>query len=405
MSGQLRKLWTTAGLLSLCAAMPAWAGNDVEIDFGGYIEPEVRIFMQDASDPDHQEDANLSVAGELELEVFLPYEQTLVLEPFARVDLNDDERTHWDVRRAFYERVFDAFELRIGFNRVFWGRTEAAHLIDIVNQTDAVENVDGEEKLGQPMVNVSFPTDFGLFDFYWLPYFRERTFEGINGRPRIDIPIREDLVMYEEGDEETLEDFAVRWSHYYGPFDFGLAYFNGTGRDPVLTPTLDKNGTLVLAPYYPRIEQVSVDFQATFGPALYKFEGFRREQMGDTWMQASGGIEYTFYQAFGGDADLGIVAEYIWDERGESGMYPFQNDAFFGARWTANDVQSTAILAGTIVDVQGGGYSASVEAERRIGEDYFLSIEGRFFFEQPVTDPLYSYTDDDFLQLRLARYF
>ncbi len=397
----MRHLLVIGGLICL-AALPA--RGETELDVSGYIEPELRVFVQEPSDP-RQPDANMSIAGEIEFEAFFDYEQTLVVTGFARLDYQDDERTHYDLRAAYYERVFDLFELRVGLHKVFWGRTEAVHLIDIINQTDAVEGVDGEDKLGQPMVNISVPTDFGLFDFYWLPYFRERTFEGIRGRPRVNIPVSEGLAFYEEGNEETLEDFAVRWSHYYGAFDFGIAHFSGTGRDPVLTPMLDKNFNLVLAPMYPRIDQTSVDAQATFGPMLFKFEGFRREQLGDSWLQASGGIEYTFYQATGGDADLGIVAEYIWDERGQAGFFPFQNDAFVGARWTANDIDSTAVLAGGIVDLDGNGFSASVEAERRLGGDYFITIEGRFFFDVPATDPVFSFEDDDFLQVRVARYF
>lgn len=396
----MRKLAILAGLLSL-AALPA--RGEVELDVSGYIEPELRVFLQEPSDP-RQPDANMSVAGQIEFELFFDYEQTLVITPFARLDYQDSERTHIDLRSAYYERIFDLFELRIGIHKVFWGRTEAAHLIDIVNQTDAVENIDGEEKLGQPMVNVSVPTEFGLFDFYWLPYFRERTFEGVHGRPRTNIPVRDDMAMYEEGDAETLKDFAVRWSHYVGAFDFGVAHFHGTGRDPVLMPVLGPNGNLVLAPFYPRIDQTSVDAQATFGPALFKFEGFRREQLGDDWFQATGGIEYSFYQVLG-DADLGIVAEYIWDERGMSSGQPFQNDIFIGGRWTANDIQSTAILAGGIIDADGNGMSASIEAERRLSDDYFLTIEGRFFFDVDPADPLFSYEDDDFLQVRVARYF
>ncbi|MDD7885073.1 hypothetical protein [Flavivirga sp. 57AJ16] len=37
--------------------------------------------------------------------------------------------------------------------------TESNHLVDIINQTDAVETFDGEEKLGQPMVQLSWGTD------------------------------------------------------------------------------------------------------------------------------------------------------------------------------------------------------------------------------------------------------
>jgi len=390
-----------ASIIALTAA-PAFAG--VESDVSGYIEPELRLFFEDPSDP-RQSSEDGSIAAQLELDLFLTPDQTLVITPFARVDGVDDERTHFDLREAYYEAVFDRFELRVGLKRVFWGRTEAVHLIDVINQTDNLEDVDGEDKLGQPMVNVTVPTDFGIFDFYWLPYFRERHFPDVEGRPRLDAPIANDIALYESDREDEHQDFAVRWSHYVGAWDFGVSHFAGTARDPLLVPGLDKNMHPILIPYYPLMQQTSVDVQATYGPMLYKFEGFHRWELGDSWNQATGGIEYSFYGIGGGASDLGIVAEYVWDERGQTGMNPFQNDAFVGLRWTANDIQSTSVLAGTILDLDGNGRVFSVEAERRLGEDFLLQVETRFFVDVPPTDPFYSYGDDDFLQIRLARYF
>ncbi len=391
-----------ASFVALATSAPAVA--EPEVDVSGYIEPELRLFFEDPSDP-RQSGDDASIAGQLELEIFINDDQTLIVTPFARIDARDDERTHFDLREAYYEAVFDRFELRVGLKRVFWGRTEAAHLIDVINQTDNLESVDGEDKLGQPMVNVTVPTDYGTFDFFWLPYFRERHFPDPEGRPRLDMPIANDIALYESDREDEHQDFAVRWSHYMGAWDFGVSHFYGTSRDPLLMPGLDGNMNPIMIPYYALMHQTAVDVQATFGPMLYKFEGFHRWQLGDDWTQATGGIEYSLYGVGGTAGDLGFVAEYIWDERGENGMNPFQNDAFAGVRWTANDIQSTSVLAGGIFDLDGNGYVLSVEAERRLGDDFLLQVETRFFVNVPPTDPFHSYIDDDFLQIRLARYF
>ena len=391
-----------ASFVALATSAPAVA--EPEVDVSGYIEPELRLFFEDASDP-RQSGDDASIAGQLELEIFINDDQTLIVTPFARIDARDDERTHFDLREAYYEAVFDRFELRVGLKRVFWGRIEAAHLIDVINQTDNLESIDGEDKLGQPMVNVTVPTDYGTFDFFWLPYFRERHFPDPEGRPRLDMPIANDIALYESDREDEHQDFAFRWSHYMGAWDFGVSHFYGTSRDPLLMPGLDGNMNPIMIPYYALMHQTAVDVQATFGPMLYKFEGFHRWQLRDDWTQATGGIEYSLYGVGGSAGDLGFVAEYIWDERGETAMNPFQNDAFAGVRWTANDIQSTSVLAGGIFDLDGNGYVLSVEAERRLGEDFLLQVETRFFVNVPPTDPFHSYVDDDFLQIRLARYF
>ena len=102
---------------------------------------------------------------------------------FGRVDQHDRNRTHGDIREAFFELFFDEWTLGFGIHKVFWGVTESRHLVDIINQTDLVENTDGEDKLGQPMLNLALIGDYGTVDLFVLPYFRERTFAGADGRP------------------------------------------------------------------------------------------------------------------------------------------------------------------------------------------------------------------------------
>lgn len=397
-----------AASLSLSTALPTQANaNDFleEVEVTGYIEPELRLFSQSPNRPG--QDANdFSIAGELTFEKFWDNsDQWIVIKPFARWDLRDHERSHWDIREAKYARVMGDWEFRIGIDKVFWGVTEAAHLIDIINQTDFVESVDGEEKLGQPLVQVSANQDFGTFDFYLLPYFRERTYPSADGRPATDLPVDEASAQFESSQKERHVDFAARYSNTFEDWDVGLGYFQGTARDPILNPGLNSKGELVLIPYYAQIKQVSIDVQATKEAWLYKFEGFMRNELGANYFQASGGIEYTFYGIFDTSGDLGVIAEYIWDDRGENNANPFANDVFTGMRWALNDEASTTLLGGGIVDLDTSALSLSLEAERRFGDDYFVSIEARMFTNIPQTDPLFSYSDDDFLQLRVARYF
>ena len=390
------------GALFMAVTAPAAAE-----DFGitGYVEPELQYFIENGSLPG-QERENLSVAAEVKLEYFWDEgDQWVVFKPFGRLDWRDGNRTHVDIRELKYARVEGDWEFRVGLDKVFWGVTEAAHLVDIINQDDFIESIDGEEKLGQPMLMVSTTQPAGTFDFYLLPYFRERTFASADGRPAADIPIDEDQTFYESSDGRKHLDFALRYSNTFDEWDVGLAFFQGTARDPLLVPGLNANAEPVLIPFYPQIRQVSVDVQATLGAWLYKFEGFWRRELNEEYINATGGIEYTFYGVLNTPGDIGIVAEYIFDDRGANPANPFANDAFAGLRWTANDTASTSLLAGGIIDLDTQATSFAIEAEKRLGDDYLISLESRFFFNVPISDRLHSISDDDFLQLRVARYF
>lgn len=398
-----RYAWTFGlALFSAAGSLPATAA---ETDISGSIEFEFRGFFEEASDS-QQPETNLSVALQTTFEISSDDgRQNFVVTPFFRWDEHDPNRSHIDLRQARYFGAFDGLNLRIGVDKVFWGVTEAVHFVDIINQTDLVENVDGEDKLGQPMVNLALPTEVGTFELFWLPYFRERSFEDFEGRPRFDLPVDTDQTLYEDPEGEHHPDIAVRWSHYIGEFDIGLAHFEGTGRDPLLIPGLDSQARPVLIPYYPQISQTSLDLQATFGAWLYKFEGLTREELGESYIQATGGIEYSFYGIFGTAQDLGLVAEYAWDERGALARTPFNNDGFLGLRWALNDEQSTSVLAGVLADFDTEAWLFRVEAERRLGETASISLEAQFAGDVPLEDVLYSYEDDDFIQIRLTRYY
>jgi hypothetical protein len=376
-----------------------------DFEFTGYIEPELQVFPSPGNVPG-QKRWNSSVALELTFEAFWDNsDQYIVFTPFGRLDAQDGNRSHADIRELKYAYILDDWEFRVGFDKVFWGVTEVAHLVDIINQTDSIESIDGEEKLGQPMVAISTVQDFGIIDVYLLPFFRERTFPSMSGRPAFDIPVDETLTSYESADKRRHLDFAARYSNTFEDWDVGLSYFQGTNRAPILVPTFNGPGSLVLAPFYAQIRQASIDVQATKGAWLYKFEGFVRRELKEEHIQATGGIEYTIYQIFESASDVGIVAEYIWDDRGANPQNVFANDAVIGLRWTPNDAASTAVLLATTVDMETKALGLSLEAERRFGNDYFASLEARFFENIPARDPLFSFANDDFIQLRIARYF
>jgi len=332
--------------------------------------------------------------------------QSLIFVPFTRWDQYDEERTHSDIRELSWLKVFEESELRIGLRKVFWGVTESQHLVDVINQTDLVESIDGEEKLGQPMINYAFIRDWGTVDLFVLPYFRERTFSGINGRLRSAPHVDTSNPLYESLDKEKHIDTAIRWSHSLGDWDIGLSYFNGTSRDPSFVSALDNSGNPVLRPVYNLMQQTGLDLQATKDAWLWKMEIINRRLKDDRYVAATGGFEYTFYGVLDSSSDLGAVVEYLYDDRNKQATTSFENDVLLALRWTNNDENDTSILMGVIADLDDSSRLYSIEASRRIGESWKLNLEARLFNGIKTTDPLLSsLRQDDFVQFELAYYF
>ena len=68
---------------------------------------------------------------------------------------------------------------------VFWGVAESVHLVDIVNQADFKEDIDGEQKLGQPMAMFTLEDDQASLSLFALFGFRPRAFPEEQGRFRV----------------------------------------------------------------------------------------------------------------------------------------------------------------------------------------------------------------------------
>jgi len=377
----------------------------VAYEVTGNITFEYRYFTSDALSTT-QHDQVASVA--LQPEWFHQWDggnQSLVFAPFVRWDQYDSKRRHVDIRELTWLMAAEDWEFRAGIRKVFWGVTESQHLVDIINQTDLVENLDGEDKLGQPMFNLSLIRDWGTVDLFVLPYFRERTFPGAEGRPRTSLIIDTDQASYQSTDKEHHIDYALRWQHTLGDWDVGLSHFYGTSRDPILNSGIDGSGNPVLVPFYELIHQTGIDVQATLNNWLWKLEVIRRKGQAGSYVAATGGLEYTFYGINDSSVDAGLVVEYLYDDRGSKATTPFQDDLMLGLRLTLNDVVSSEALIGIITDQDSDAKALSIEASRRFGNQVKFSVEARSYTDLPMDDLLYAYRNDDYIQVELGYYF
>ncbi len=339
--------------------------------------------------------------------------------PFARLDSRDDERTHADLREFFFQYANQRWEFRAGINKVFWGVTESQHLVDVINQTDYLEGFDGEDKLGQPMLQLTSVNDWGVIDAFLLPYFRERKFPGQDGGFNYQLTLDTATGVqtfdahwldaeYESSQENKHVDTAFRYSHFIGPVDVGISYFSGTARDPLLTiAKIDQQKqTAHWSQTYLQMTQWGISLQATLGVWLLKLEAIERDWKAGNYSALSAGFEYTIYGLSEQGADLGLLLEWNHDSRGDQATNPNQNDLFSGLRYSFNNPQSSEILMGVSTDLDNRrSYMGKVEASHRLGDSYRVSIDAWFFNSDDVADPVYLFAEQNFIQLSLEKFF
>ena len=396
-------LWILIGVFFTTSASALGPG-----ELAGFVAADVRVFPFSPAFP---EQLDRSVVPSLVLQPEYRYgwnngHDRITIVPFGRLEYGDDNRTHFDLRELNWLHVGPSWDLLFGVGKVFWGVTESRHLVDLINQTDLVEDIDTEDKLGQPMFRFTLLRNWGTLTLFALPRFRERTFPGPKGRLRTEPYVDTDDPVFESSLKQWQPDFAVRWTHTLDAFDIGLAYFYGTSREPRLLPRRNRTDRVVLIPHYDLIHQASLDVQFAMGNWLGKLEAMTRSGHGPPFAALVAGFEYTFYGIFDTAFDLGVLGEYLYDGRGdEAPLTPFNNDAFVGVRLTFNDVQSTEVLAGGIVDLDTRATLLNLEASRRIGQRWKLEVEVRAFANILPSDVLFSVRRDDYIQVRVARFF
>lgn len=372
--------------------------------WSGSISTEIQAYRHPAIfDQQHQYYSSLIIKPEY-IDEWNDGKHLIQFSALARLNNRNTNQNYMDIRELYWSYASDTWELRTGIRKVFWGVTESQHLVDIINQTDFVEGFDGEEKIGQPMINFASIHDWGTLDFFLLPSFQPRRYPSNDARLRPPFLISNNNATYDATQKKQHIDLAVRYSHYLGDWDFGISHFYGNNREPRITlPTVTQPR---FTPHYDLIHQTGIDIQATLDAWLWKFEGIQRSGMGDRYFAATFGGEYTFFDTLESGIDISIVSEFLYDSRGDSATTIFENDTMIALRIALNDTQSSEAFIGLIADNAGDGNIATLEASRRIGESFKASINGYLFFgANTPSEPTYFLQQDDHLTLELSYFF
>lgn len=376
-----------------------------QISLAGHAGVEARVFAGAPQTDEQPRWLSTSVALQPELTVPLGERVAFRAIVLGRVDRSDPERTYADLREALLQWERGPLTVSAGVNTVFWGVTESRHLANVVNQTDYLDDLDGDEKFGQLMALVMYDRrGSGIFELYGMTWARAQRFPGPEGRPGVPVPVLYESTVYESDLEQWHPDVAARWSLGVREVDWALSYFQGTAREPELIPSVGPDGP-ALRPRYALIRQGGLELQWTHGSWLWKGEGIVRSGQGPTFAAATGGFEHTSFGVFGGVLDLGTLLEYSYDGRDNLTYNIYDGDVFAGLRLSFNDVGFTEVLAGVLQDVDSGVTLGSLEASRTLGAGWSAELVVRVFRAETREDPVYWFRRDDYLQGVLEYHF
>jgi len=105
--------------ICFCAFLLPTATSLSATDFDGSFELEQRVFFESL---DNTNLGHGQTSGRLLLELFHNWNKgndQIVFEPFFRIDSDDEERSHADIRQLLWSRFGKNYELSAGIGRVF----------------------------------------------------------------------------------------------------------------------------------------------------------------------------------------------------------------------------------------------------------------------------------------------
>ena len=320
----------------------------------------------------------------------------LVYEFIFRKSLNDSGMDIVEPRQFFLSKTFGEIDAYLGYRHTFWGVVESRNLVDLINQHDMAAGISSDNRLGAPSISFEAYLGSGDFQYWYIPRFRERTFNEKNAHPGFGLPVLPAQFAHTRGSKAP--DHAIRYGNSIGEIDYAVSVFDGTAREPLIR--VEEMGSIL--PYYEQMRSVGLELQYTGDSILYKFEGLTGTQGEEDFDAAVMGTEKTVYSIFATQWDMGLIIEYQYDDRVQALI---DRTLVSGIRLTANDEFDTSLLVLYTVDDEFSQSLFGLEASRRLRNGMTLDLNYLLYNSDEQNLPFYSLVDDSEFSLTLGYYF
>lgn len=227
------------------------------------------------------------------------------------------------------------------------------------------------------MLQMRWLPEWGETQFLILPFHQTRTWREPNQRRALTKPVSSDA-LYLDGEQPL--DLASRVSFWQDELDIALSAFYGNSREPLLIETASE-----WQQSYAKIFQFGTELQWTKDDLLVKGEGTLKSGEGSTYGTLVAGFEYSLYGFSFSQGQLGLIAEYTWDNRDTSAPATiYDNDLFLGLRWQANDVSDTELLLSGLFDLDDASQIYKLTASGRISHHWRWVAESYYYLPWPI---------------------
>ena len=196
----------------------------------------------------------------------------LNITPQFKYDL-ESEKEDIELKEAFLDLYLSDFDLRLGKQKVTWGKSDGLIVTNIVNSRDytvhpVLEFIDQMQAVNA--VKTNFYPEKGNLELVWIPEFKPAAIDKSLLAKKIPAGFKKDPSQKEIETEPGNSELFMRYSVLGDNFDYELM----AGYSWSDTPTLHKNfKKKTVIPQHHRLVTVGGSFSTMEGPFVFRGEG------------------------------------------------------------------------------------------------------------------------------------
>ncbi len=428
------------------ACLFAWvwalaASPSAAVEVSGELSQEFRLY------PNPEVVGNTvetTVGGEATLRGNLGGSVRWLVSPRLWVDPADPDRFRWIPRDAWIAGRKGSTSLALGRRTVTWGGGDTYRPTDVAGTVDLGLDFTSREKRGDWMANLTVAREAWGLEVVWLPVLEGMRFPGprspwsINaatvrlGGSEGAVELKEDPILPADRSEQSI---GARLRVTFGNTDLHLVGFHGLDRNPVLAVFDDCDGRpgciptqAVVRDAYAPLTLGGVEIASAIAGILMRVEATYRDQassdstfqaqtpaIAETSVQFVAGMDYVFQGVAGGESDLTLVAEYLYDDSRTVNnvlvFRPLQNDVSVALVWSANDWWGTTVEAVWVQDMERAESAGSLRVRRRITGELTAELGADILRAptpttlQEAANPFSVYSVNDRVRIKVSYFF
>lgn len=353
-----------------------------EIETKNYLGYENKTYIKNNK---NKTNLNSALTFQSEIKYFFK-ENQIYLKLDALKDFKDKKRNFLNLTELFYSRAFENFDFNIGKKVIFLGSLEAYNIVDIFNRQNYQKDFLNTHKKGSFMINVNyfFENDSNLK--LYIKNFEENIKFPNSSSPYYPFSDNNYCKKVEFSTNNEEPSFMGTYSATYddeiiADTTFGLFY--GYDENILFKKTKNK-----VNPYLFQSAKFFTYDTFLINDVLYKLEASLTKVIDDgifkinNYYQIGFGGEYTFEQIYK-NHNLGIILEYY---KSNFVKINFNNDLFFGLRYSLNDKDSSEFLGGFAKDIESKDKIMYAKYSGRLTDSLNMSADIRYIKNSTFLD-------------------